>query len=211
MTNLIEILKWSLIVVLLGVACLFGVKSCNSDKKNVQLSTELLACQNAPIVRDTIHDTITIVEYKYIKPTPKPKPNDNTGLPPTAVTKCSDITSVYYSDVFKKEGVEVSWEAFTGCSNDSSILSFIRFPKITYPKETIVETKTVIDSIPVEVPAILKSKFGFYGGVGAKNFKEFPVVEAGAMYLHKQSWGLQGGAMYFDKSLYGTIKIFVTL
>lgn len=208
MSNLIEILKWILIVVLLGAVCFFGFKSCNSDKKNIQLSQELTLCKNTPAKSDTVivHDTITSVEYVYLKP--KPKPNDNSGVQGTPNTPKH---STYYSENFKSKGVTIHWEAETEFKNDSAKIKYIRFPKIIVPREVITNTKTVHDTIPVEVPADIRSKFGFYGGLGAKDFKNFPMVEAGAMYLHKQSWGLQGGALYLDKSLYGTVKIFVTL
>jgi hypothetical protein len=96
------------------------------------------------------------------------------------------------------------------CINDSSQISFIRFPEILAPKDVITITKTVLDTINIEVPAKVKSKFLVYGELGANNFNSFPVVGAGVGWLYKQRWVLMGGAMYLDSKAYGTVKVGIT-
>ncbi len=68
----------------------------------------------------------------------------------------------------------------------------------------------MLDTINIEVPAKVKSKFLVYGELGANNFNSFPVVGAGVGYLHKQSWWLTVGGMYLDTKAYGTVKVGIT-
>ena len=150
------------------------------------------------------YDTIT--EYKYVKPKPRPTPTDG-GVSSPSPTGCGSISSVYYSDVFEKKGAKIHWEAYTECENDSAKIQEIRFPEIILPKEIITTTKTVPDTIPKEVPAKIRSKFAIYGGAVANNLKNFPGVELGVGYLHKQTWMLSGGALYLDNKAYGNLRV----
>jgi hypothetical protein len=104
------------------------------EKANLEKS--LFYCQHAPTTVDTIHDTIRIVEYRTIKPQPKPLPNGS-GVSPTTTAKCADITPTYYSETYKAKGLAIRWEALSECSGDSSQITFIRFPEILAPKEII--------------------------------------------------------------------------
>lgn len=188
------------------------ITQCSSSKKEksiAKLQNELFACKNAPIRTDTIHDTLRIVEYRTIKPVAKPKPaeDDYGGVSPTTDTKCSSIASSYYSENYTAKGVKIHYEALTACNNDSSQLVYVRFPEILVPKETIIQTKTVHDTIPVKVPSKVRSKFAIYGGFTADNLKNFPGVELGIGYLHRQGWMLSAGALYMDNKPYGNLRI----
>lgn len=203
-----KILQWILIGILLGAVCFLYVGKCSTEKKNTQLSKELLACQNAPKQIDTVYDTIRPDPKIVYKPSPKPKPNDYQWVQGTTTIGCNKISPTYYSETYKEKGIRIHWEASTSCSNDSAVMDFIKFSEIVVPTKIVYETKLV--DKPVEVPAKLKSKFLLYGGAGIHSFNEFPAVECGVGYIHKQSWGVMVGPMYADKA-YGSIKIFVTL
>jgi len=208
-----RILNYILGALALFLLIMFIAAKCSDSKhikENASLKNELFACQNAPVKSDTVFIYDTIVEYKYIKPKPSSKPNDEPGLPSVTTTGCDNTKAVYYSETFSKQGAKIHWEALTGCENDSAIIQYIRFPEIIVPKEIITNTKTVTVEKKVEVPAKIRSKFMVYGGTFANNLSSFPGLELGMGYLHKQAWGITAGPMYNDKKVYGSLKVFVT-
>lgn len=206
-----------LLIVLLILLTLQLLKTSKLKVEKANLEKELYYCQHAPIVSDTVRDIIRIVEYITIKPKPKPLPEwSNTGLLRSVPEKCKEITPTYYSETYKSsnkldsQGVVIKWEAQSECINDSSQITFIRFPEILAPKEIITVTKTVLDTIKLEVPTKLGNKFLVCGELGANNFNSFPVIGVGVGILYKQNWFLTVGGMYLDTKAYGVIKVGIT-
>lgn len=202
-----RILNYILLAICIFLVVLLVNSQCSNNKhvkQIIELKDKLSACENAPIKTDTVYIYDTIYEVKYIRP--KPTSNPNTEVK----SNCENIKQVYYSDTFEKKGAKIHWEALTTCNNDSAIIDYIRFPEIVIPKEIITNTKVLYDTVKVNVPAKIKSKFLIYGGAFGNNLTKFPGIEAGVGYLHKQSWGLMIGPSYVDKNVYGSLKVFVT-
>lgn len=203
-------IQWILIGVFLGVSCLLFYDRVSIKKSSEKLLKELNECRNRPIkiVYSTKYDTIYIDKIVY----PKPKPHDNGGLQKpsdtTADTICAEAVPCFYSDVYETEGNKIYWEAETAVENDSAKLTCISFTKVILKRnvETITE-KSPPDTVYVDKK--LSGKFGIYGGLFGNNFNEFPGVEAGVGYLHKQSWSISAGPMYKDNKVYGNLRIFI--
>jgi hypothetical protein len=196
------------VLVLAGIILFFVQRSSISkrDANIANLQKELYACQNTLPHIDTFYSTIVIKDPTHSHP----KPNDNQGVQkPKDSTKCNP-TGVFYSENYEKEGIKIHWQASTMLKKDSCIIDYIAFPEIVYPKELVIKTVTVIDTVDKEVPAKIKSKFVAYGGLWTDNFKYFPGVELGIGYLRKNNWFIIGGAMYLDQRFYGTIKVGIT-
>jgi hypothetical protein len=186
-------------------------QGCNNskDKEIAGLQKLLYECTSAPVNIDTIHDTIYLPQA-IIKPKPKPIPVDvQPVISSSPREKCDNISSTYYSEAYKQKGVSLHWEAMASCSGDSAKLEYIRFDNIIVPKQIITLTKKVPTPVAVETP--LKSKFIIYGGVVGNSIKNFPGIEGGVGYLHKQNWGIQLGGIYLNDSPYISAKIFVAL
>lgn len=193
--------------VLLGVLLVSLYFNNRQKKEKEALSIALSKCINSPVKVDTVYDTIRILDVKYIKPKPI-KPDDNKWIPEPSTEGCKNISPTFYSEHLQEQGVEIHWEALSACENDSAKIQFIRFPYISIPKQTIVETVEVEKR--VEVEAKLKGKFLATGGVVFNSFDKFPGVEAGIGYLYKQNWGVQLSGIYLQNTGYVSTKVFVT-
>lgn len=221
MTNLHKVANYILTGILIAFLILSAVLVYIIDTKNkkiVQLDEQLYRCINAPVIVDTIYDTIYLTQAKYIYPKAKENPNKDEwdefkqlsqSVAQSSNSGCDNTHSSYYSEVYDKDGVKIHWNALAECNNDSAQIALLEFTDIVVPKEIV--TKTIQVEKPIEVPAKLTNKFLLYGGPHINSLSKFPAIEVGAGFLHKQNWTILVGGTYLDNKMYGTIKIGIVL
>jgi len=200
------------LIALLVIVYFTGTAVVNSFKKeNALLVEKVYACEHAPTVTTTVAVPAISKDSAQYKPVPKPNPyayttptHEKVPVVPadsSSPREVSKTSGVFYSEVYSGSKYKVHWEALTTIENDSAKIAWIKFPEILGEDHIITTTKTIHDTVKVDVPLKLKSKWGVYAGGSTVDFKSLGSFQGGAMYLHKQSWAIQAGPMVFDKQI----------
>lgn len=187
---------------------LWLITGCQNKKQVSELTARIKACESAPVkVRDSIiHDIVT--QKIYIK-VPVSSSPDTVFVPDTTKAKlCEGTFSSTYKYVKGSDVGRISYEITV-----KDCQPWIRFPEIDLPRHYITETKTV-DTCLLKPPQYMpKNHFALYGGLGANNLHEFPLVNAGILWSIKDRIGLMPGITYdpLQSKLYGSANIVIYL
>jgi hypothetical protein len=182
----------------IGGLLLFGItQGCSNQKKQKQIETlqaRLDNCLHAPVVTDTIIDSIRIPGKVIVKPVPVRVVVYDTILVP--------MKESWYDSTFNREGIKFRW-----ASKVHGDLDWIEFSEFTWPRETITISKVVdtcFDKPPEYLP---KNHIGAYVGLFGNNIKQFPGVDAGLWVTFRDRWGIKAGAMYngYHNEVYGQL------
>ena len=170
MTNLNRYIIGGLIALLLALGSGLWITKCTDNKTIAGLRGSLYACQHTPIqIHDSIYDSIVYVDrWHEAKPKPVPYPVYIDTIKPKYCSQTFEDSITVFSG--KLHGV-VKYRAV---SKDCKL--FINPYESRFPIDCRIETKTVLDTIPIYKP---KFHWGFTIGANVNNFKSFPMFQTG--------------------------------
>ena len=176
---------------LIGAVVLERVLHDASRNKIIRDQVALISSfKNAPVRKDTIHDTIREPGQFIIKPIPVKTIIHDTILVPHRES--------WYDSIFNQTGIRFRWQA-------RGDLQSITFSDFTWPKDLITITRQVDTCITKPIPKQPLSRIGPYVGISLNSFQRFPGLEVGAQLVIKDQFTLSVGGLYLN-GLYGNVR-----
>ncbi len=188
-----------LLFIIAGTHFMFSTFIDSYKKENKLLVERNYACEHAQPLITTVYVPVISKDSVKYKPVPKHVVYNEPPAVKPDTAKTPEITGQYYSEMYSGAGYKIHWEAQTTTEFGVSVIDWIRFPEVIGAEKIVTKTKTIHDTVYRDVPLKLKSKFGIYGGVLSQDLKSITGFNVGGLYLHKQAWALQAGALWVDK------------
>lgn len=153
-------------------------------------------CINAPIIIDTINDTIYIRGETIIKPIPiKEIIRDTVWV---------KEKRSWYDSTYTGDGLRFRWRAYTLGS-----LEELMFSDFVIPRQ-IIRERSVVDTC-FDVPPMYRPKnhLGMDFNLSANRFNKLPNVDASVWFTFKDKWGVSAGGAYntYHNEFYGKVGV----